>query len=186
VNNNLTLGAGTEMDVKLGTATTMGSGVNDLLVVQGNLTINSNAFLNVLPMQALSVGAYVIATYTGTLTGGFTNTITGLTHYGFSLDYSTPNQIKLNVTGSNASLTWRGTNSNWDVLTTSNWLNGASASTFAEGDAVTFDDTPTNHSIVLASTVYPASITTLIIHRAVPAAAGSLAAPESPRMEMAQ
>src|SRR5436190_9646347 len=55
VNNNLTLGAGSEMDVKLGTATTTGSGVNDLLVVQGNLTINSNAFLNVLPMQQLSV-----------------------------------------------------------------------------------------------------------------------------------
>ncbi len=33
--SNLTLGAGSELDIKLGAATTVGSGVNDLLVVKG-------------------------------------------------------------------------------------------------------------------------------------------------------
>src|SRR5262249_53301123 len=44
--NNLTLDAGSELDVKLSASTTVGSGVNDLLVVRGNLTINPNAFVN--------------------------------------------------------------------------------------------------------------------------------------------
>jgi autotransporter-associated beta strand protein len=155
--NSLTLGSGSEVDFKLGNTTTTGSGVNDFLIVNGPLTINPNAFVNILPMQGLAAGSYVLIQYS-TLTGQFTNTVTGLTRYGMSLDYSTPNLIKLNVTGSNANLVWRGTNTLWDVLTTSNWLNGASASTFAEGDAVTFDDTSTNHNVVLASTLYPASI----------------------------
>ncbi|HEX3358194.1 MAG TPA: autotransporter-associated beta strand repeat-containing protein, partial [Tepidisphaeraceae bacterium] len=157
--NNLTLGAGSELDVKLGASTTVGSGVNDLLVVQGNLTINPNSFLNVLPMQGLAAGTYVIVTYTGTLTGQFTNTVGGLTRYGFSLDYSTPGQIKLNVSGSNANLVWAGTNTTWDVLGAFNWLNGVARDTFKEGDAVTFDDSATNFSVVLSTTLYPASIT---------------------------
>jgi autotransporter-associated beta strand protein len=157
--NNLTLGAGSELDVKLGATTTVGGGVNDLLVVQGNLTINPNAFLNVLPMQGLAAGTYVIVQYSGTLSGQFTNTVGGLTRYGFSLDYSTPGQIKLNVSGSNANLVWGGTNTTWDVLGTFNWLNGVTRDTFKEGDAVTFDDSATNFTVSLNTTVYPASIT---------------------------
>ncbi|HVM48200.1 MAG TPA: autotransporter-associated beta strand repeat-containing protein, partial [Candidatus Acidoferrum sp.] len=159
VNNNLALGLGTEMDVKLGTATTVGAGVNDLLVVQGNLTINPNAYLNILPIQQLTAGTYVIATYTGSLTGQFTNAVGSLSGYSFSLDYSTAGQIKLNVTGSNAGLVWQGTNSLWDVQTTWNWKNGANRSTFNEGDAVTLDDTATNTTVQIATTLYPASIT---------------------------
>jgi autotransporter-associated beta strand protein len=163
---NLTLGAGSELDVKLGSSTTVGGGVNDLLVVRGNLTINPNAFVNVLPMQGLAAGTYVIVTYSGTLTGSFTNTIGGLTRYGFTLDYSTPGQIKLNVSGSNANLTYTGVTNNvaatnWDVLTTANWTNSGTllADTFREGDAVTFNDTTRNTNIVLSTTLYPASIT---------------------------
>ena len=164
---NLTLGAGSELDIKLGTATTTGSGVNDLLVINGNLTIDPTSVLNILPLQPLSVGTYVIATYTGALTGNFNPTVGSLSRYGMTIDYSTTNQIKLNVTGNNASLTWAGfTNTgpaatNWDVLTTSNWWNGAVGGTkdfFREGDAVAFDDTATNFNVVLTTTLYPASI----------------------------
>ncbi|HSU55679.1 MAG TPA: autotransporter-associated beta strand repeat-containing protein, partial [Candidatus Dormibacteraeota bacterium] len=163
---NLTLGAGSEFDVKLGSSTTVGSGANDLLVVRGNLTINPNAFVNVLPMQGLAAGTYVIVTYSGTLTGQFTNTVGGLTRYGLALDYSTTGQIKLNVTGSNANLLYTGVTNNlaatnWDVLGTSNWTNTATllSDTFREGDAVTFNDTTRNTNVVLSSTLYPASIT---------------------------
>jgi fibronectin-binding autotransporter adhesin len=164
INNNLTLGAGSELDIKLGTAMTVGGGANDLLVVNGNLTINSNAFLNLIPLQPLTAGTYVIATYTGTLTGQFTNTVTGLTRYGLAVDYSTPGQIKLNVSGNNASLVWYGMTNNvaattWDVQGTPNWLSGVTAATFSEGDAVTFDDTATNCNVVLSTLLYPASIT---------------------------
>jgi autotransporter-associated beta strand protein len=157
--NNLTLGTGSELDVKLGATTTVGGGVNDLLVVQGNLTINPNAVVNVLPMQGLAAGTYTIVTYAGTLTGQFAAAVGGLTRYGFALDYSTPGQIKLNVTGSNANLVWAGTNTTWDVLGTFNWTNGAARDTFREGDAVTFDDSATNFTLSLNTTVYPASIT---------------------------
>ncbi len=164
--SNLTLGAGSELDVKLGSTTTVGGGVNDLLVVRGNLTINPNAFVNVLPMQGLASGTYVLVTYSGALSGTFTNTVGGLTRYGFALDYSTPGQIKLNVTGSNANLVYTGvTNSlaatNWDVLTSANWTNSGTllADTFREGDAVTFNDTTRNTNVVISTTVYPASIT---------------------------
>ena len=166
INNNLSLGPGTELDIKLGTATTTGGGVNDLLVVNGNMTIDPNAYLNIIPLQQLTAGTYVIATYTGTLTGQFTNTITSLSRYGFSVDYgvSTPGQIKLTVSGSPANLVWYGMTNNvtvnvWDVLTTPDWLNSAVSSTFEEGDAVTFDDTATNCNVQIATTLYPASIT---------------------------
>jgi autotransporter-associated beta strand protein len=165
INNNVSLGVGSELDIKLVTATTVGGGVNDLLVVNGNLTINPNAFLNILPLQQLTAGTYVIATYTGTLTGQFTNSFPGF-RYGLTLDYSTTGQIKLNVTGSNANLTWIGVTNNvaannWDVTTTPNWTNPAtlSADIFGQGDAVTFDDTTRNTNVVLAAALYPSSIT---------------------------
>src|SRR5262249_50666567 len=91
---NLTLNSGSELDIKLGTATTTGGGVNDLLVVRGNLTINSSALLNILPMQTLTAGTYVIATYDGALTGTFNPAVGSLSRYGFTIDYSTTNQIK--------------------------------------------------------------------------------------------
>ena len=165
INNNVTLGAGSELDIKLGTATTVGGGVNDLLVVNGNLTIDPNAFVYILPLQQLTAGTYVIATYTGTLTGQFTNSFPGF-RYGLSLDYGTVGQIKLNVTGSNANLTWVGATNNvainnWDLATTPNWTNPVTlaADTFGQGDAVTFDDTTRNTNVALVAAVYPASIT---------------------------
>ena len=160
VNNNLSLGANSELDVKLGTATTVGGGVNDLLVVNGNLTIDSSAVVNVIPLQQLTAGTYVIATYTGTLTGTFNPTVTGLTRYGFALDYSTAGQIKLTVSGTVPNLVWRGTNTTWDVLGAYNWTNASgNKSQFYEGDAVTFDGTATNFNVSITTTVYPASIT---------------------------
>jgi autotransporter-associated beta strand protein len=161
---NLTLNSGSELDIKLGTATTVGGGVNDLLVVNGNLNINSAAVLNILPMQPLSAGTYVVATYTGALTGNFNPAVGSLSRYGMTIDYSLTNQIRLVVSGSNANLTWSGfTNTgpaatNWDVVTSSNWVNGGIRDFFKEGDAVTFDDTATNFNVVLSTTLYPASI----------------------------
>ena len=164
INNSLTLGVGSELDIKLGTATTTGGGVNDLLAVNGNLTINSNAFVNIVPLQQLTPGSYTIITYTGTRSGYFTNTITSLSRYTFALDYSTANQIKLTVSGTPPSLVWQGaTNTTWDVLGTSNWVNGVSGTgpiaIFEEGDAVTFDAAATNFNVAIATTLYPASIT---------------------------
>jgi autotransporter-associated beta strand protein len=51
---------------------------------------------------------------------------------------STTNSLTL-ATAKN--LVWAGVGTDWDLNTTANWLNGASAATFNFGDAVTFDDT---------------------------------------------
>lgn len=163
--SNLTFNAGSTLNIKVGAST------NDMLVVKGNLTIDPNTVLNILPFGQLTPGGtYLIATYTGTLTGAFTNAIGGLTRYGLSVDYSTTGQIKLDVSNTqiNASLTWVGAtnngagwglNGNWNVLgTVSNWFNGTSADVFNEGDAVRFDDTASNFSVALTTTLYPSSI----------------------------
>lgn len=57
-------------------------------------------------------------------------------------------------------LVWRGTAAkpNWDVGVSTNWLNGASLVTFANGDNVTFDDTATHFSPNIAATVQPNSV----------------------------
>jgi autotransporter-associated beta strand protein len=61
-----------------------------------------------------------------------------------------------------ASLTWTGTggNNNWDVNTTSNWLNAGVADKFFHGDAVTMDDTAgTNTAVAIPGSVYPSAMT---------------------------
>jgi autotransporter-associated beta strand protein len=70
------------------------------------------------------------------------------------------NQVSANTSGSAApTLTWTGANGTaWDT-TTQNWSNAGSATTYADGDAVSFPDTSSTASVVIASTVSPASIT---------------------------
>ncbi len=51
-----------------------------------------------------------------------------------------------------ASLKWTGTGASptfWDVNTTQNWLNGASADVFFAGDSTTFDDTATTFNVAV-------------------------------------
>ena len=152
---------------KLNTATTVGSGVNDLLICT-NLTLNPSSVLNILSISPPSVGTYVIAHYTGILTGTF-GTVTNGTRDTMSLDYSTPGEILLHVGSSSpASLVWSATNFqaniNWDVNTSSNWTNTATSAldTFHQQDAVAFNAIPgsgiTNRVNVVGQ-VLPSSIT---------------------------
>jgi autotransporter-associated beta strand protein len=81
-------------------------GACDRLAVTGNLTLTGST----LAVSALAGGAtqsnYVIATYTGTRTGSF-GTVTGVPA-GYSVDYGTPNQIRLVKVGSTAPLVTTG------------------------------------------------------------------------------
>ncbi len=54
-------------------------------------------------------------------------------------------------------LTWRGTNSVWDNGITANWLSNGVASTYANGDYVTFGDTATGY-IVAGTNLQPGSV----------------------------
>lgn len=63
------------------------------------------------------------------------------------------------TTGRPRDLTWTGTTATWDVGTTANFSNGASAATFTQGDNVSFLQTGSNPSITLSGTITPTTMT---------------------------
>src|SRR5207249_2983562 len=140
--------------------TTIGGGVNDLLVVNGNLNLNNNT-VNVRPIApggALANGTYRLVNYSGTKTGNLS--ISSGTRFTLTLDESTVGQIKLNVSGLPASLVWKGNSGTaWDVATTPNWLNGASSDVFFDFDTVTFNDTASTFNVSINQIVQPTSVT---------------------------
>ena len=70
-----------------------------------------------------------------------------------------PGTVLLHVSGAlPAALVWSGTNSSaWDQSTV-NWLHGAVADRFYNGDNVTFNDVSTNGQVVISGSVQPFSI----------------------------
>ncbi len=62
---SLTLSSGSALDYELNTPFVVGSGVNDLVVVTGNLTLDGT--LNVTDVGSFGAGAYTLMTYGGTL-----------------------------------------------------------------------------------------------------------------------
>ena len=62
--------------------------------------------------------------------------------------------------GSSKVIAWTGTtNGTWDINTATNWTDGSVSEKFFQGDDVTFGDGPTNRTITLNTTVFPASVT---------------------------
>jgi len=154
------------------------TGSNDLITVNSgnvNLSGSTNLVIN-LTNGVLESGTY----YLITSSGGATETASsptfvlvglpanGLTRQTFTfnlpasgtrLGLSGTTAIYLAVTGSNASLTWSGSNgATWDLNTTSDW-SGASPDTFFDLDTVTFDDSDTaGGAVTLSGTLNPAVI----------------------------
>jgi autotransporter-associated beta strand protein len=158
--NDLTLTTGDGLTFDLTNNTTIGSGINDLLVVNGNLTLSSNAVTirPIAPGGALANGTYRLVNYTGTKTGFLS--INAGTRYTFTLDEATVGQINLNVTGTAANLLWRGNLSTaWDIANSQNWRNGANPDAFFNFDTVSFDDTATSFNVAINDTVLPSSMT---------------------------
>ncbi|MHA3770792.1 beta strand repeat-containing protein [Verrucomicrobiota bacterium sgz303538] len=118
----------------------------------------------IIPNAAAPSGTYTLLT-AGTLTLGTNPTInapTG-TRKTFTPDYSTPNTIKLVVTGASKTLAWTGSaNGSWDIGAsgTLNWSDGVATDRFFNADAVTFGDGPANRTVMIGSTaVQPSSVT---------------------------
>jgi autotransporter-associated beta strand protein len=120
----LTLESGATLAVELAANNTVGSGVNDLLQVNGNLTVNGNA-VTVNPLGLLQTGAahpYRLANYTGSLIWNSDLVVTGPNGYQFTVDTNTPGQVNLIVSG--GPLVWNGgsaTGNNWSDA--ANWNN---------------------------------------------------------------
>ncbi len=164
--NGLTLATGSSADFGLTTATTSGGGVNDLVAVTGNLTLNNNN-ITVNPLAALTTGSpYTLMTFTGTRTGSLGSVTAGRQTGTVSYDdSSSPRKVTVTfAANAAASLVWNSTASSaWDVQTTANWTNTSSLvspDVFYQGDNVTFDNTAgVQTSITLGASVTPLSVT---------------------------
>jgi autotransporter-associated beta strand protein len=161
--SGVTLESGANLVFDLNTSTTIGGGVNDLVNVASDLTVNNNSItLNFLTPPTLG-SPYRLINFGGNLNGSFNPIVLG-SHYTATLDQSTPNQINVTLSGSGANLTWNSTSSGvWDIGATANWLNQATASSdlFYAGDTVLFDDSVAGAqtNITLGLAVAPTSVT---------------------------
>jgi fibronectin-binding autotransporter adhesin len=163
---SLTFGSGGTVTFDLSTTTTAGTGVNDLVQVNGDLTGNNNAIaINPLQGTLQSGGTYRLINYSGSLPNGAGTfaAVPPLGRYSLTLDYGTANQVNLQVAGGPANLKWAATtNSAWDVSTT-NWVNlGTSApDRFYAQDTVLFDDSVTGvtNNVTIGGTVTPTLMT---------------------------
>ena len=143
ISNNLTLAGRTLSDFDL--SSNPGGPTNDLLVVAGNLTLSGTNTLVIRKLNGtLPPGSvYPLINYSGTLTGSLANlTVSGLTGIPYTLT-NPPGQIALVIKNHRAPATinWTGGAGGnlWDLLNTTNWLNGAAKDQFAPGDTVRFD-----------------------------------------------
>jgi fibronectin-binding autotransporter adhesin len=146
----------------------------DLLNVNGDLTLGgatgSETVLAISVLAKPMVSTYTVAAVTDpskSLIGtAFTvSAASNTTRYTFTPSVNTvAKTITLGVTGSNASLIWNSSSSSdiWDVKNSSAafWKNGANpADMYYNADDVAFDDTASNKTVNLNTTVVPLSVT---------------------------
>jgi len=136
------------------------AGANDKIVMLGGTLAMSGAqnYIFNLTDGTLGAGTYGLiegATASSVSGVSFKSNLPGNTRQAFNLYRASaganPSYVRLDVTGTAASLQWRGTNgSAWDVANTINWLNGSVADKFYNLDTVTFDDTSTNGLVTVS------------------------------------
>jgi autotransporter-associated beta strand protein len=162
ISGGLTLNSTATLDVTLNPSNNSTGGLaNDLINVTGPLNLVGSNVIALTPLtSALPVGStWTILTYTGTApTGTGTLNVSGSQ---FSV-VEVPGAIELKYTSGVVNQdVWTGSvNSNWDTSTTNFVAAGLTAPiAFANGDAVTFDDTSTVTGVSLATNVQPVSVT---------------------------
>ena len=164
--NNLTLTSATNL-VELGSdPAQVGSGENDLIAVNGDLTLSGVNVLKIVPLGPLSdAQPYTVLTYAGTLAGGLANlqVVSDNPRYTFTIvdPATTPGSIQVSVTGVPTTLTWSGGQPANPTIwngTVSNWLNGIVGDTFFSGDSVKFDDAALTNVVAISGTQQPGSM----------------------------
>ncbi len=163
-NNNLNLGGGTLTFDLSGTDQTTGSGINDLLTVNGNLAVNQITPISVTVSGGTPTIGSVYRVINAASESGTPADLV-VAQRGFAVDNSVSGQVNIIYTGASlvaANLIWNSTSSNsWDVGTSPNWLNTATNGNdkFYSGDNVTFDDTAgVQTSINLTSPLAPGAM----------------------------
>ncbi len=142
INNNLVMTNGA-LVVDLGNVADVGP-ENDLLQVNGNVSLKGIITVSATALKdTFAIGTYRLINYTGT--GDFTDCtiVSDNPRLGATFDTSILGQVNMTIANpSPVKLTWMGNSGTpyWDVMTSTNFLNGATPTVFYQGDAVTFDD----------------------------------------------
>jgi autotransporter-associated beta strand protein len=166
---NLTL-AGATVPIQLGSdPTQVGNGVNSLVSVAGNLTLNGLSTIQISAVGSLSSSQpYTVLSYGGGLSGTAANLqVSGSnSRYTISLvdPTTTPGSVEVSVTGIAANLIWRGGNASgpniWNQSIKNFFNTGTSGSDqFFNGDNVVFDDTGLTNIVDVTQTNIPGSLT---------------------------
>jgi autotransporter-associated beta strand protein len=172
--NNLTINSSGGGTIKFDLSPNTSSG-NDLLSLNGNLTLTPATMTNIAITEisgpgTISNGTYNLINYNGTKTGtALANLhLMGLasgSRRTYALDDSILHQINLNVSGSSASLVWKGDGSSntWDVANASNHVwTGDPLDAFYNLDSVSFtnagDNTVPIYITSSVASVQPSSI----------------------------
>jgi autotransporter-associated beta strand protein len=138
------------------------------LLTTGNITMTGTPSF-IINAGKLPVGDYPLMQATGTLTGTPGTTLTLPPRVAASL-ITTPGaggSVVLHVTAGSEGITWAAGTGSWDINSSPNWKDSASAdTTYLEtshpGDAVRFDDSPTGagpFAVTLDAPVTPAGVT---------------------------
>ena len=154
---------GASLLFELANLTTIGLGVNDLIQVNGGLSLSGLnqlrfGFVNGAPAS----GTYTIIRYTGALTGSAANLSVSNSRYTATVDTSVLGEVRVTFSGSSSNLVWRGDGAvnAWDLNTSSNWFDGVTTNVFRDGDHVTFDNTGSNNApVALQGLLAPAVFT---------------------------
>lgn len=156
INGNLALVGGSTVNFDLTPTPTTGSGVNDLILVSGNLNLAGATTFNLVG----STGSGV--TYTLLQYNSFSGSLANVTvPAGYVLTNNTASKtIQLIAAHVPANLTWSGDGAvnAWDIGGTANWLQSGTNQFFYNSDTVTFDNTGNNAvAINLTTAVSPAA-----------------------------
>jgi autotransporter-associated beta strand protein len=151
--------------------TQVGSGVNDLIAVNGALSLTAPVTIKIAAVAPLdTANPYTVLTYSGpTLTAGDAakiHVISDSPRYNFTVidPSTTPGSIQIQIGGNAANLVWKGgvagNLATWDHTTT-NWFNTVTSvrDFFFDGDDVTFDDTATTNLVNVPATTGPLIVT---------------------------
>ncbi len=166
------------------------SATSDQILTMGAVASGMNIF-KILPLTTLdAVNPYSLIVNNGAPlpSGSETNfSVVTDSRYSFTVvptdeSFGSRVQIKVNGPGVPALLTWFGDDAGspkiWDLQSTANWLNGATADKFYAGDTVVFDDTAANPTATLVGTLQPAGVLLSNVNQAITiGGTGSLVTP---------
>ena len=167
ITTNFTLTGNGSLAIDLAATTTVGGGVNDLIKVNGNLTLSSAnptpVTFNFLGGVPATGSAYTLIQCSGTLTGTPATAFTNALNARYTAVFSqVGNNVVVTFSGSASNLVWTGTDpltaATWDVATSTNWNNGATGDIFYAGDTVKFDDTSAVTNVTVNTTVTPGTV----------------------------